>query len=128
MKGLRVLVTGSRKWGDADAIKAALREVLVAKRLPIVELLHGNCAGADLIADAIGKTLLGCTVTPFPVGQEEREKYGAGAYLIRNIQMVETKPDVVLAFFKYGEKNRGTSHCSSEAKKRGIPVNEYWRD
>ena len=51
----------------------------------------------------------------------EWDKYGRSAGPIRNIQMLDMKPVLVLAFYNKVE-SKGTSHTVTEAKKRRIPV------
>jgi hypothetical protein len=48
------------------------------------------------------------------------DRYGKRAGVIRNIQMLDERPDLVIAFWD-GE-SRGTAHTIREARKRGIPV------
>ena len=48
------------------------------------------------------------------------DTYGKQAGFIRNIQMLDEKPDLVIAFQK--NASRGTQHTINEARKRGIPV------
>lgn len=105
-----VLVCGSRDWQDEAAIADRLAE------LPDCTILHGCARGVDRIAAEIGD-LYGHAVHGFPAGWD---KYGKRAGFLRNVQMLDEGPDLVIAF--QAHKSRGTQHTIDEARKRGIPV------
>jgi hypothetical protein len=71
---------------------------------------------ADMLADRAAREL-GFTVEPHPA---DWKRHGKAAGPIRNLAMLDTKPDLVLAFQRDG--SRGTQHTIDEARKRGIPV------
>jgi hypothetical protein len=48
------------------------------------------------------------------------KQYGKRAGILRNLQMLDQRPDLVLAFQRNG--SRGTQHTIDEARKRGIAV------
>lgn len=109
-----VLVCGSRDWTDAGAIAARL-SALPGEHEQIW-VLHGAARGADRIA-AVEATALGFTVKAYPA---DWDRHGKSAGFLRNVQMLEEEPDLVLAFQIDG--SRGTQHTIDEARKRGIPV------
>ena len=104
-------MTGSRGWTD----QAAVHERLL-RFPPGTVIVHGKARGADLFADLEAR-VLGFTVEPFPA---DWEKHGSRAGIIRNLAMLDTNPDLVLAF--WDGQSPGTQHCFREAEKRGIPV------
>lgn len=98
---------------------------------PVI-LLHGACAvgapskslykGADGHADAHGR-LRGWDVRTFPAEPAEgRTEVIPRDYYLRNQAMVDEMPDVVLAFFLSGERNKGTQMTHDLALDNGLYV------
>ena len=141
----RILVTGSREF-DAVPVLAYRLGLAVGYGLTRglqVAVMHGACSrGADKLADTIARAHEGITVDPRPAdwGAECRgscpsrshriagrtgETYCPAAGNYRNQEMVDTRPDIVLAFFKRGSANSGTSDCVRRAEAAGIPVRRF---
>lgn len=105
----RVLVCGSRDWPDYHTIRIQL------ERLPRgTTIIHGGARGADRMAgtaaDALG--------FPVEVFEAEWDRYGRRAGIIRNREMLDQNPNLVLAFsLNY---SAGTEHTIREAQDRGI--------
>lgn len=110
---LLVLVTGSRDWTDAEAVRREL-----CRLPPGSIILHGNARGADQLAGQVAADL-GFDVRPRPA---EWERYGKAAGIIRNREMLAEGPDVVIAFHPDLKKARGTKHMVRIARKAGVPV------
>lgn len=107
-----VLVTGDRRWSDSELIRDRLA------RLPTgTTVVHGDCVGADRIAGAIA-TELGFVVRASPA---QWSTLGKRAGLVRNREMLDLKPDLVLAFHNNIRRSVGTKDCLTEAKRRGFP-------
>lgn len=101
-------------------IEKALRVVMTETgHAPVV--VHGAARGADSLSGEVAEEL-GCTVEVYPA---DWLKYGKAAGPIRNKQMLDTGPDVVLAFHDDLENSKGTRHCVTEAEKRGLEVRKY---
>lgn len=111
---MKVLVCGDRNWDDR--VKVFFR----LSKLPEGSVvLNGDCRGADRIAAEVAREL-GCfTVIDFPANWE---RHGRAAGPIRNREMLDQKPDLVIAFHPDLSKSRGTADTVREARKRGIPV------
>lgn len=109
---MRVLVCGSRLWTDRLAVKAQLSALGTGPHT----IIHGAAAGADKIAGDVAREY-GWTVEEFPA---QWSRYGKAAGMIRNREMLDTKPDVVLAFPL--PSSIGTFGCIREAHRRKIPV------
>lgn len=110
----RVLVCGSRGWKDAAMIE---RELLRASPALVI---HGNCRGADRIADEIAKRH-GIPRQQWPANWS----LGRHAGLMRNDDMLRRgKPDVVLAFRAAGKSN-GTDDMISRSSAFGVPVKVF---
>jgi hypothetical protein len=106
-----VLVCGSRNWTDIGAI----RRRFVALP-PNSVILYGAAPGADSIARGLADDF-GFSVRAFPA---DWSKHGKSAGFIRNVQMLDEAPDLVIAFQRNG--SRGTQHTIDQARRRGIPV------
>ena len=113
---LKILVCGDRDWTNVQRI----REILATYSTDIT-IIEGEARGADSIARDIS-TELGFTVVKCPA---DWSKYGRSAGPIRNIQMLDMKPDIVLAFHDDLERSKGTRHTVTEAMRRGIHVIVY---
>lgn len=108
---MKVLVCGSREWDDVHRIDVRLEQLGRG-----TTVIHGAARGADRIAGGVA-TSLGYTVREFPADWRGQ---GKAAGVIRNLEMLDQKPDLVLAFQRSG--STGTQHTIDEARKRGIPV------
>lgn len=110
---MRVLVTGDREWKDEAAIERAF------DRFQPTVLIEGECRGLDLMARAVAERR-GIPVIAVPALWD---KHGRGAGPIRNGEMLDLKPDVVLAFHNNFKSSKGTKNCVDQALKRGV---EAW--
>lgn len=108
---MRVVVTGSRRWKDREKIFQRLSDLS-----PETTITHGGARGADLLVDSVARGM-GHHVQVYLA---EWKKFGISAGFLRNIKMLETKPDLVLAF--WDGASPGTAHTIRQAKQRGIPV------
>jgi hypothetical protein len=115
---MRVLVTGGRDFRNREWLFAGL-DLLNEVSGGITELIEGGASGADCLAanwaiwkkDRTGKP----EHTKVPA---EWGKHGRSAGYIRNIEMAQMDPDVVLAC----PGGRGTANMVSVARARGIRV------
>ena len=112
---MKILVCGSRDWLSRAAIHRALAKY--EHHVPSsVQIIHGDCRGADQFA-ADAADVYGYTVRAFPA---DWEMHGKAAGPRRNRQMLDEKPDVVIAFQR--NSSRGAQDTIDEARRRGIPV------
>ena len=112
-----ILVCGSREWTDRSMIRLRLATLL--PKDPGADeptIIHGAARGADSIAGEIAQQL-GFWVESYPA---DWKRHGKRAGPIRNREMLDKVPDLVIAFVR-GE-SRGTWDCVHEAEARGIPV------
>ena len=141
----RILVTGSREFDAAPllAYRLGLAVGYGLTRGMQVTVMHGACSrGADKLADTIARAHEGIIVDPKPADWEAECRgscppqdhriagrnggtYCPAAGNYRNQEMIDTGPDIVLAFFKRGAANSGTSDCVRRAGKAGIPVRRF---
>jgi hypothetical protein len=121
---MKVLVCGSRDWGDFDSIYRELSS-LPGEHEPITvihgaasRLIRGHEQSADMLANSAASQL-GFRVERFPADWSRGKRGGPE----RNLRMLDQRPDLVLAFQRDG--SRGTQHTINEARKRGIPVEVF---
>jgi hypothetical protein len=109
---MRVLVSGSRGFKNKQLVFNRLAQ-LPRENLVIVQ---GGAIGVDSFAYqwAVQNHVNTQTYRP------DWNKYGRGAGFKRNNQMLDTKPDLVLAFWD-GASN-GTKHTFTGARAREIPT------
>lgn len=116
---MKVLITGARDWEDEypiDVIIAGLASLTTGSN-DRLEIIHGDCpTGADSLADTWKDVV---DVTPFPADWGQFKK-GAGP--IRNRQMLDQEPELVVAFHDDLARSKGTKDCVDEARRRRIPV------
>lgn len=110
---MRVLVTGGREFRELEWLYAGL-ELLHEVTGGISEIIEGGARGADTLAAnwANWRQVKLTTVK----ADWQRHNRAAGA--LRNIQMADLKPDLVLAC----PGGRGTTHMVATARQRGIRV------
>lgn len=109
-----VIVCGDRNWIDPAPIAARLKSLP-----PRSLIIHGAARGVDSIGGRVAIELGLFYVRAIPANWK---KYGRAAGPIRNREMLDMKPDLVLAFHSDIASSKGTKDCVTEAKRRGIPV------
>ena len=110
---MKILICGSRDWWSVDTV---MKRLSVLPKSTII--IEGEARGADTIARQCAEKL-GMMVIKMPA---DWTKYGKAAGPIRNRQMLDIKPDKILAFHDNIAESKGTKDCVTEARKRGIPV------
>lgn len=110
---MKVLICGDRHWDNAEKI---IDKIVSFPQGTV--FLTGGCTGADLIATEEARALH-YEVQVYPADWKE---HGRAAGPIRNRQMLDQKPDYVVAFHSDLSKSKGTADTVREAKRRGIPV------
>lgn len=107
-----ILACGSRHYSDAKRIARVLAEYKDAE--PTV--IHGAAKGTDTQAGEAALDL-GYPVEEYPA---DWQRHGKAAGPIRNRQMLDRRPNLVIAF----GNGRGTTDTVEEARTRGIAVRE----
>jgi hypothetical protein len=121
---MRVLVTGSTTWTDADAIR---RELSVLPAGTVV--IHGDCPGVDALAGE-GAAALGLTVERWEKNRDDYQKYRRAAWKGLNERMLAPGVSLVLAFhpdWNVEGKARGTRHLLALAGAAGIEIRAFGR-
>lgn len=114
---MKILVTGGREYSNTQAVLAALEEASAPGDI----VIQGGAPGADTIADELANLIGLRSLTV----RAEWDRLGRRAGPLRNIDMLDLHPDIVLAFHPNLDESRGTKHCVEEAIRRGIPVAVY---
>jgi hypothetical protein len=119
---MRIIITGSTQWTDADAIRRELA------RLPSgCFVIHGDSDGVDVIAGQVAREL-GLSVERFAKNPEDYRRYRAAAWKRLNERMLESGAELVLAFHpevNVPGKAKGTRHMIGLAEKQGIEVRSF---
>ena len=111
---MRVLVCGGRDYADAEHVNATL-DALNA-RGPITCIVHGAASGVDTLA-ARWAEAHEVYVHAYPA---QWKRYGKRAGPLRNADMLDDSPVLVLAF----PGGRGTADMVRRAKAANVPVME----
>lgn len=118
---VRVLVCGGRTWGvflKGKSKGAAIGEqqmlFYALHGLDITEIIHGGAQGADALA---GRWARAHAIKETRI-EADWLKYGRAAGPIRNAQMLELKPDLVVAL----RGGKGTADMVKRAQVAGIEV------
>ena len=113
---LKILVCGDRNWTD----KAAIHNIL--KEYPEDSILiEGAARGADRLAGEVANEL-GWEVVEIAA---DWTAYGPRAGPIRNQEMLDLSPDIVIGFHNDIESSKGTKHMLTIAKAAGKEVRLY---
>jgi hypothetical protein len=109
-----LLVCGSRDFTNYKVISQKLTELV--RQFKVTKVITGDCKGADTLASRF------CWQTniPYQSFKADWAQYGKAAGPIRNRQMLDTKPNLVVAFTDTWETSKGTKDTVLEAHRRGI--------
>ena len=101
----KLLISGGRDFEDVDFMVDALAAVMAYAYEPITEVITGEAIGADTIGKEWAD-VMGITHTGFPVSESDWNRHGMKAAYLRNEDMLEYEPDIVIAF----PGGNGTQH------------------
>lgn len=115
---MKILVSGSRYLSDPQLIRDVFEDFF--KEYPKGILIHGGAKGVDRfigeLAKEAGYEVIEC--------KPDWEKFGKGAGIIRNQEMVDNySPDLLIAFPI--KESKGTFHTIKYAEKKGIETRVY---
>ena len=109
----RILISGDRNWHDVNRMLEAFEHFHISKDDVVI---NGAARGADLISSFIAMDA-GIKYEEFPANWD---KFGKAAGHIRNLEMLDTNPDLVIVFHDTLFFSKGSKHCAQEALKRNI--------
>jgi hypothetical protein len=119
---MRVIVTGSTFWTDADAIRREL-----AKLPPGTIVIHGDCDGVDALAGQVALEL-GLIVEAFHKQPDDYRRYRLAAWKALNERMLASGVELVLAFHPELDRPgqaRGSNHLLDLAREHGVAVQGF---
>lgn len=108
----RVLCTGDRNWNNEEIVRSALATIG-----PGTTIMQGMCRGADLQVRKVAVEL-GIPVEDYPADWSVGKRAGP----MRNQEMVNKCPVLVMAFHNNIYNSRGTLDCVKRGLKAGIRV------
>jgi hypothetical protein len=109
---MRLLVTGGRSFSDREFLFATLDALHAQHHFTL--LIHGDAKGTDRLAGEWAAER-GVAVSARPA---DWRRYGRGAGMVRNRQMLDEKPDLVVAF----PGGPGTKNMAEIARRAGVRV------
>jgi len=109
---MRVLVTGGRDFDDRALLTDALDRLHAQHGFTV--LIHGDASGADRLSGEWAASK-GIQVEARPA---DWKKHGRAAGPIRNSQMLDEQPELVIAF----PGGKGTADMVRKAKQAGLEV------
>jgi len=109
---MRVLITGGRDFSDRALLNDALDRLYAQHAFTV--LIHGDASGADRLSGEWAASK-GIQVEARPA---DWKKHGRAAGPIRNSQMLDERPELVIAF----PGGKGTADMVRKAKQAGLEV------
>jgi hypothetical protein len=113
-----ILVTGDRNWNNPLTHGRVVENALYGYRKHSPIVVHGAARGVDTMADLFARAF-NYEVRPYPA---DWATYHKAAGPIRNTQMLQENPDLVLAFHDDLSTSKGTKNMVNQAVRSGIPV------
>ena len=120
MKTHRVIICGGRTELDYQVASGNIREIFTQLQIETAEIISGGARGADKVGELFAEE----NGIPLKRFLPDWGRYGRGAGLKRNLQMLEyamgSENPIVIAFWN-GE-SKGTGFTVENARQRNIPV------
>jgi hypothetical protein len=117
---MRVLIVGSRRWGDSETVNDALRQAWIDCNKPRdFTIIVGTEPGVDVYVNDLAKKM-GFILETHDINWHN----GSDARAVRNKEMLASKPDICLAFIH--QEAPGPSDFAEAAVKQKIPVKFYY--
>jgi len=121
---MKLLITGSRKFEDYQALKEAIELVENKHNKKVNLIIHGGARGADTLAQHWAES----NKIPTKVIRPDYKKYnGKIAPMIRNTDLVKLA-DVTLALYATDQRTGGTKDAADKTIKYNKPLTERMRD
>ena len=107
---MKIGIVGGRDFNDYQSLKKKLSKFIEDNRISLNSIVSGGAKGADTLAEKFATEM----DVEMIVFKPDFEKFGRGAALARNTQIIE-KSDVVFAF--WDGKSKGTHDSIKKAEK-----------
>ena len=111
----KLLVCGGRNFAEYEYLEKTLDSI--REEFNVGTVIHGNARGADRLAGEWAK-LRGLKVISVDANWKE---YGRAAGAIRNKEMIDMRPDLVVAF----SGGKGTLNMMNLTLKNRIPLMRF---
>lgn len=109
---MKIAIVGGRNFLDYELLKKELAKFTEENEISLTSIVSGGAKGADTLAEKFAAEM-GVELIVF---KPDYEKFGRGAALARNTQIVECA-DTVFAF--WDGKSKGTLDSIKKAEKLG---------
>lgn len=113
---MKVLICGDRNWADYDKVLDVMKGL--GDKYEDLIIIEGGAKGADSLAK---KAAIECDLE-YKEFKANWKEYGRAAGPKRNQQMLEEKPDLVIAFHPNIDESKGSKDMVRRATKAGIDV------
>jgi hypothetical protein len=111
---MKTIIAGSRDCTDYSQLLVAVR----LAKWEITEVVSGKARGVDLLGEQWA-TLHKVPIQPFPVTDEDYNKYGKGAPFIRNQRMADYGEALIALWDGHSS---GTKDMINKAHKKGLTI------
>lgn len=109
---MKIAIVGGRDFNDYEFLKKELGKFIDENKIFLCSIVSGGAKGADTLAEKLAAEM-GVEMIVF---KPDFEKFGRGAALARNTQIVECA-DTVFAF--WDGKSKGTHDSIRKTEKLG---------
>ena len=109
---MNIAIVGGRDFSDYELLKTKLTEFIRENNESEHSIVSGGAKGADALAEKFASE----TNLEIIVFKPDYKRYGRGATIVRNTQIIENA-DVVFAF--WDGKSKGTFDSIKKAEKSG---------
>lgn len=116
---MRVIVAGAVAWSDAHAIRRELSKIPIG-----ATVIHGDCAGADIIAGQVAREM-GFAVEAMNKNEEDYTKYGHEAWKGLNERMLASGARLVIVFHPSVANSHGSKHMIELAQAANVEVRSF---
>lgn len=117
---MKALICGGRDFHDIDRMRKALVHLFFKRKCNELTFISGGASGADSLVEKLAVEL-GVNMEVFPA---DWNKYGRSAGIMRNKEMIEQVPDIVIAF--WNGVSKGTANTLQLAKDAKITTIVYY--
>jgi hypothetical protein len=118
-KEMKVIIAGSRKITDFNILVKAINKAHDEEGISVGEIISGGAKGVDTLAEQFANEAR-IPITVIPVTSYEWATIGKSAGILRNIKMINTGADALIAI--WDGKSNGTKHMINIARKKGLKV------
>lgn len=109
---MKIAIVGGRDFNDYEFLKKEVDKYIDENKISNITIISGGAKGADFLAEKFAAEMDFEVI----VFKPNYEKYGRGATIVRNTQIIENS-DIVFAF--WDGKSKGSYDSIKKAEKLG---------